>query len=515
VPQTAHIGNLGDFTSVLQKRAAGAILDKRDPATPRSWSSLELARVSDNLARGLLAEGRRRGDRVAILAENSAEYLIAVSGLMKAGLTAVPVNLWLPQQTVDYILRDCDSQAVFVDRDRPSLAVPSLPKYYLHGSAEEQSLAKLVRQGAANPNASGLLRAVQPDDIAYILYTSGSTGRPKGVLLPHHGQIWTLQKFLPMFQQHAGAQTLMVAPYYHMNGLFISMLCLGSGVGLVVQPRFSARPYIQALQEHRCAILSGIPAMFAMIARETELLRGADFSYVRQIFLGSSPLTDKLLNQMQALFPGAKITNSFGTTEAGPYVFGPHPQGLPAPALSLGFPAPGVEVELVDGLGPDTGTLRLRSPAVMRGYLNLPEQTAERLHDGWYCTGDVMHRDSNGFFHYLGRADDMFVCGGENIYPGEIEGMLEKHPRIAQAVVVPAADDIKGQIPVAFVVCAPDSTLTPADVRAYALEQGPAYSHPRYVRILERLPVTAAHKYDRRALAQQAAQIVAAARGAQ
>jgi long-chain acyl-CoA synthetase len=155
--------------------------------------------------------------------------------------------------------------------------------------------------------------------------------------------------------------------------------------------------------------------------------------------MGSSPLTQALVDKVAALFPGAPINNSYGTTEAGPVVFGPHPAGRPRPSTSVGYPAPGSEIELREGPSADEGVLFMRNPSLMEGYNNLPEKTAEAMHGGWYRSGDIMRRDSDGFFHFLGRADDMFNCSGENIYPGEVEKMLEQHPGIHQASVVPLA----------------------------------------------------------------------------
>src|SRR6202007_1790789 len=146
----------------------------------------------------------------------------------------------------------------------------------------------------------------------------------------------------------------------------------------------------------------------------------------------------------------AAISNGYGTTEAGPSIFEDHPRGLPRPLLSLGYPLPDVEVRLAGGTG-DEGVLQVRSPAMFTEYLNLPEVTGARLHDGWYDTGDVMRRDSSGFYYFTGRADDRFGGGGENVYPGEIEKMLERHPAVLQAAVVPVPDEIKGEIPIALV----------------------------------------------------------------
>jgi acyl-CoA synthetase (AMP-forming)/AMP-acid ligase II len=250
--------------------------------------------------------------------------------------------------------------------------------------------------------------------------------------------------------------------------------------------------------------------MFALMVRERDLVERLDFSAVREVMIGSAPLTDALLTQVQRLFPAAQVENGFGTTEAGPAAFGPHPDGRPTPPLSVGFPLSEIGCALVDGPSPDEGVLALRTPALMRGYLNLPQATAARMRDGWYLTGDVMRRDADGFYYFLGRADDMFVCGGENVYPGEIEKLLERHPRVAQAIVVPAPDDIKGQIPVAFIVPRGERP-TPEDLKQYALAHAPAYAHPRFIECRESLPVSGTHKIDRTALTSEAARISRAA----
>ena len=138
------------------------------------------------------------------------------------------------------------------------------------------------------------------------------------------------------------------------------------------------------------------------------------------------------------------------------------------------------------------------------GYLNRPDQSRSRFVGGWYVTGDVMRRDEAGFYYFVGRVDDMFVCGGENIYPGEVEKMLERHPGIAQAVVIAVDDEIKGQIPAAFIVCRPGAALTAGEVRAFALKHAPAYQHPRFVEFLAEMPLAGTNKIDRQALAQRA-----------
>jgi len=196
------------------------------------------------------------------------------------------------------------------------------------------------------------------------------------------------------------------------------------------------------------------------------------------------------------------LTIGYGTTEAGPVMFGPR-RGVTKPDLALGWPQPGVEVRLVGPGGEDAneGELWIRTPANMAGYLNLPTKTQEILtRDGWYKSGDVFRRGEGGAYSFVGRTDDMFVCGGENIYPGEVESMLERHADIVQTCVVPVPDEIKGEKPFAFVVVRPGACLTEEEVKRFALENAPAYQHPRGVIFMPELPLATTNKVDRTAL---------------
>jgi len=221
--------------------------------------------------------------------------------------------------------------------------------------------------------------------------------------------------------------------------------------------------------------------------------------------MGSAPQTQALWDKARAALPGARIIMGYGTTEHGPSTFGPHPKGLPTPDLSLGYPLPDNEVRLVGGSTPDEGVLEVRCPAVMLGYANLPEATDKVLRDGWYWTGDVMRRDANGFYFFVGRADDMFVCSGENIYPGEVEALLERHPAVHQASVIPLADEERGMIPIAFVVLRPDASADEAEIKQFVLTNAPPVQHPRRIFFKPELPLTGTNKIDRKALAEEAA----------
>jgi acyl-CoA synthetase (AMP-forming)/AMP-acid ligase II len=219
------------------------------------------------------------------------------------------------------------------------------------------------------------------------------------------------------------------------------------------------------------------------------------------------------MESIHGALPKAKVTNAYGTTEAGPVVFGPHPKGLPQPDNSVGYPHPKVQLRLVDGGDRNArqGVLEMKCPAVMNGYHNRPDVTPPFTPDGFYITGDVLRRDDNGFHYFVGRTDDMFVSGGENIYPTDVEKMLERHPDVAQAVVIPVDDDIKGTKPVAFVIPKAGHAPTEDAIKTYALENAPAYQHPRFVWFVDDLPLASTNKVDRNALRKLAQERVAGA----
>jgi len=298
-----------------------------------------------------------------------------------------------------------------------------------------------------------------------------------------------------------------------MNALALSKLACAAHATIVLQPQFSARDYIAAIARHRCTWLTAVPPMVAMMLREQDLLARTDLSSVAFVRMGSAPVSQSLMAALHRALPAAKVTNAYGTTEAGPVVFGPHPDGLPQPDMSVGYPHPKVALRLIDDNGrvADQGALEMRCPAVMLGYHNRPDLPPPMTADGFYRTGDVFRRDADGFHYFLGRTDDMFVSGGENIYPGDVERMLERHPAVAQACVVPIDDDIKGQKPVAFIIAKAGQKPAAEDIKRFALANAPAYQHPRFIWFVDQLPLSTTNKIDRAALKREAAKQVGTA----
>jgi len=500
--------NLGDLIRRDRDPDRPALVDLGGASGPRTFTYRALDAMANAVARGLQARGYARGERIGILSANRVENLAAYYGIMRAGLVAVPVNFKFPPAMVKFVLEDADARLVFCDAAR-SGAVPGGMPAITFDQAGAQGFDALLDAGAFE----AVIPA--PDEVAMFLYTSGSTGKPKGVMLSHQSHIWVARTRLGDndWSRH---RYLIAAPLYHMNALALAKLASMAHATIVLLPQFEAAAYIAAIERHRCTWLTAVPPMVAMMLKERDLLARTDLSSVEFLRMGSAPVSPSLMAAIREVLPATQVTNAFGTTEAGPVVFGPHPHGLAQPELSVGCAHPAVALRLgdADHAGPNQGVLQMRSPAVMLGYhkgaLRNPPLKPPFTDDGYYITGDVFRRDANGFYFFVGRSDDMFVSGGENIYPGEVEKLLETHPAVAQAAVVPVADTIKGQKPAAFVIRRRGHAVSEDELKAHALANAPAFQHPRWIWFVEALPLASTNKIDRAALIIEATRRVGA-----
>ena len=452
-------------------------------------SSDLLDALCNAVARGLMRAGLAAGDRVAILSLNRIEFVASVLGSMRAGVVPVPINIKLPADAVDYIVKDAGAKLIFTEAALRRLC-PAGTRVVEYGS----DFASFVDHGeftAIEP---------QPNTVAIQPYTSGSTGRPKGVLLTHYGQNWSRLVLAWSRKTTANDVILVAAPLYHKNALNAIKQGLTAGAMLPLLPQFNVERYIDAIGRYNCTVISGVPTMTSMVLARRDLLAKTDVSSVHTVMMGSAPASLQILRDLKHDFPNAEALVVYGVTEGGPVPLGPHPDGKARPQGSIGVPYRGTEAKLINGPSENEGELILKNPGILIGYHNMPAESAKRIRDGWYHSGDICRRDAEGFYWFVGRTDDMFVCGGENIFPIEVVSLLEKNPAVHQAVVLPFAHELKGQVPYAFVVLRPGQQATEQALKDYALEHGPAFQHPRRVFFLERMPLAGTNKIDQAAL---------------
>ena len=486
-------GNLGLAFAAHAQAERPAIVDLRDAQRPRPLSYRELDAACNAVARGLVRAGLRAGDRIGILSLNRVEFVMTLLGAMRAGVVPVPVNINLAADSIAFILGDADARLVFVEPALRHLCQPGLPTVVYDGAGAD---------GFDTFIDPGPFTAFEPaaDSVAIQPYTSGSTGRPKGVLLTHYGQNWSRRILAHTRGTTEQDAILVAAPLYHKNALNAIKQGLTAGAMLPLLPQFNVERYIAAIGHFRCTVISGVPTMMSMVLARKDLLANINTGSVRTIMMGSAPSSPQLLRELSVYFPNAEPLVVYGVTEGGPVPLGPHPDGRARPEGSIGVPYAGTAAQLINGATTDEGELIVKNPGILAAYHNLPEESAKRIRDGWYHTGDVCRRDADGFYFFVGRTDDMFVCGGENIFPIEVERLLERHPAVHQAYVMPFDHDLKGKVPYAFIVLRAGTSAGEEELKQFALAHGPAYQHPRRVFFLEQLPLAGTNKVDQQQL---------------
>ncbi|MCW5774765.1 MAG: AMP-binding protein, partial [Rhodospirillaceae bacterium] len=280
MPMRAH--NYGEVIPRDLPRDGTWLIEIDEAGAARSFTFGDFHDRADAIARGLLARGLTRGQAVGLLAGNSADYLMAFFGIVRAGLVAVPINFKLPKATIEHVVADAAVRFVFTDAERAALA-GSLPAVRLDSAAE---MAALAQPGAfAAPE-------MKDEEVALVLYTSGSTGRPKGVPLTHGGYVWAAQVLAASGPPMAGKRMLVAAPLYHMNGLLQSTLMNMAGGAVVLMKRFAADRYLETAAAHRCNVVTSIPTMLALASRETATLARIDLSPVDLVIMGSAPASE-------------------------------------------------------------------------------------------------------------------------------------------------------------------------------------------------------------------------------
>ena len=469
----------------------------------RTSTYRQLDQRMNRVASMLAALGIRPGERVAMLIGNRVEFIEFFFGAMRAGTIPLLLNTRLAADTLVQLVTDANCALVIVDpscnRDALTIAgrVPAR-----HHMLLDQAKAGFLsyEQEMAKPAPAVEPPPIADDAQAFQPYTSGSTGRPKGAIMTHHGMLWYVaynQRYWPSAESSRG---LVALPLFHKNALRGTVKpMLYAGGSFVLMPGYEPRAYLEALAKYKCTYSRGVAAVFTMFLQYRDLLKTLDLTSLRSMTIGSAVVTPELLELVNRALPHIKVEESYGLTEGGSPLRPPI-DGRPVPRGSPGAPAPEIELKLIDANGNETddeGELVIRCPYVCLGYYNEPEITRAKLQDGWLRTGDVFYKDKDGFFYFRSRTDDMFSCGGENVYPKEVENLLFSHPDVVNAVVAPVPHQMKGFAPAAMVMVRDGSMMTAEELKAFCLEKGPAYSHPRFIDIVPALLLNGAGKVDR------------------
>ena len=480
-----------------------------DTATGRelTYAALDdrIARLASHLR---LDAGVASGDRIAVLAHNGNELIELLFACARIGALLVPLNWRLAPAELTEIVEDCAPVLLVADDANQTAAAAVAAatgvelRLVLRGAAVDGGIDYEQALAAAEPQADPHWPA--ESDPWYLLYTSGTTGRPKGVIQTPRMALANLVNIGVPIGLTSADVTCNVLPMFHTGGINLYTLptLLAGGTALV--PRTFDPAEVLALLEARTTVFFGVPAVYQLLADQPGFA-AADLSGVRSWASGGAPLPVPLIHRYAER--GITIRQGFGMTETGPTVFLIEEAAAVDKAGSVGRPQLLAEVRIVDVGGQDVaegeaGELLVRGPGVTPGYWQRPDATADAIEpDGWLHTDDVARRDADGHYTIVDRWKDMYISGGENVFPAEVERVLDQHPRVAESAVVGVADDRWGEVGKAVIVPAGEDELDVDDLLSHCRAQLAGYKVPRHVELTDELPRNAAGKVLKRELA--------------
>ncbi|GAA2508670.1 long-chain fatty acid--CoA ligase [Streptomyces thermolineatus] len=460
------------------------------------YSYAELDGASARVAGALVADGLRPGDRVAVMLPNVPAVVALYYGVMRAGGVVVPMNPLLKAREVEHYLSDSGASRLLVaDAFAAEAALGAEAVGTPWSRVGGTGLADELRGG--EPVAEPVEK--DGDDSAVILYTSGTTGRPKGAELTHANLTHNVRVVTGLFSMTPQDVVMGCLPLFHTFGQCCAMnASILGGACLVLIPRFDPAQVLGAMEQHKVTVFQGVPTMYNALLHQPGT---ADTGSLRMCVSGGAALPVEVLRGFEERFD-CMVLEGFGMSETSPVVTFNHPD-RPRKAGSIGTPIEGVEVRLVAPDGSDVpqgevGEIAIRGYNVMKGYWNAPQSTAEAIPDGWFRSGDLARQDEDGYFFVVDRKKDMIIRGGYNVYPRELEEVLNEHPDVVEAAVLGVPHAELGEEVAAAVVVRPGSGTGAEELRAYVKERVAAYKYPRHVRLLDTLPKGATGKILKR-----------------
>ena len=446
-----------------------------------------------------------KGDRVGMLAKNRVEFLDAFFAAGKSGIILVPLNVRLTAAELGVIIKSSGLKALMYDGElaervqelKRDATIRGQIEYWiaLDQPLDSSDLQYKTCLRELSP-ADWTQIASDPEDIYCLLYTSGTTGKPKGVMIPHRMVAWNGYNTAVNWQLRESDVSPLFTPLYHAGGLaaFLVPIFVAGGT-IVLHPGFDVYVVWQTIGSEKCTVMLGVPTIYRMLLDALEC-SSVDLSHVRWFISGGAPLPVELVEAYSKR--GVVLKQGYGLTEVGVNCFSMSPEEALRKMGSIGKPMMFTQARVVDPEGhsaaPGTaGELWLRGPHVCKGYWQDPAATAACLDDaGWFHTGDVARADDEGFFYIVGRSKDMFISGGVNVYPAEIEAELLRHPGVADAAVIGVPHAIWGETGVAFVVPKENAVKpSPDELAGFLAGKLAKYKLPREFVFLETLPRTA------------------------
>ncbi len=445
--------------------------------------------------------GIKKGDRVAVIAEYNLEYVALFCAAQKLGFVLVPINYRLSKPEIVYLLKDAEPMLVIYEEKFHHI-VPAIPfvSSILFANIEEQihTLSQVpIRQRFKNP-------LLQEHDPAFILYTSGTTGFPKGAIYSHKMLLWNSLNTAMSLVINTESRTLNCMPPFHTGGWNVLLTpFLHHGGYTCLLKKFDGAAILQLLQSENCTLFMGVPTMLKMIADLPEFEK-ATFPNLLYIIVGGEPMPIPLIEKWAT--KNIAIRQGFGMTEVGPNLFSLHQDDTLRKKGSIGRPNFFVETKIVDVQGKisDNGELLLRGPMVTPGYWRNEKETKKSIVKGWFYSGDRVRCDAEGYFYVIDRIKNMYISGGENVYPAEIERVILTHPSVSEVAIIGVADAQWGEVGKSFIVKKQDAQLTENELFEFLKTQLAKFKIPKYITFLDALPKSDTGKINKKQLKEQA-----------
>ncbi len=456
----------------------------------------QLKEQAERAAAVLQSWGVAKGDKVAIMSQNTIGFVVAFYGAQKAGAVVVPVNHKLMAPEVDYILEHSEAKVFLFDGSLALVAAKlSAPVRRASLDSEAEGCPRFEDLLPAAPAFEPV--AVADDDLAEILYTSGTTGKPKGCLHSHRNVIMAGLTGVMAVKMDESDRLLMAMPIWHsspLNNWFMGIQYLGGTTVLIRE--YHPLHFLEAVQNEKCTVYFGAPISYVMPMQMIPNFADFDLSSMRAWIYGGGPMAADTARRVMEAYGSQNFYQVYGMTESGPSGTTLLPHEQVEKAGSIGRTAlPGADLMVVgsDGrpVGPgESGEIWLKADSMMQGYYKDPQATAEVFQDGWYKTGDVARVDEDGYLFIVDRTKDMIVTGGENVYSKEVEDALAAHPEVVEAAVVGRPHPEWGETVVAHLVLAEGSKLSGEDLSAFLADRLAKYKIPREYRFVAELPHT-------------------------
>lgn len=455
-----------------------------------------LQELSESFTLGLQKMGVQKGDRVAVFPPSSLEFIISWFSAVKLGAIFIPINIMLKARESGHILENAQvntlivhhSQMEMVRSLRPGLTfLKNLVVIGKQPLPESRLFSDLLSEKPSRP----MTKDCAPDDTATMIYTSGTTGFPKGAMITHANFFSNVPGIVKALALDEDMVRVSVTPLFHAMGLTVNMLAVVYlGATAVIQAKLDFAEFLKANEKYRATMISGAPALHYMLVHDPRT-KNYDLSSWKVAMSGSAPLPVEVLGKFEEKFK-IPMVEAYGLTEvttaatANP-IFGTRKPG------SVGLPLPQLEVKIFDeqdreAPAGEIGEVVIRGPAVMKGYYNNPQATAETLKRGWLYTGDLGKMDEDGYLYILDRKKDMIICSGYNVYPREIEEFLHTHPAVLEAAVIGIPDPKRGESPMAFVIPKPGQKPTEEELVQFCKENLAAYKAIKGVKFIEEFP---------------------------